>query len=356
MLTPLVLPANQPADRFYRGGAKIAALRGGTAHAESAQRARVPEDWIASVTCIAGESRLGLTVLPDGRTLAEVISADPVGWLGPDHVRRFGSDTRLLVKLLDAGQRLPVHAHPDTAFAQSHLGRAHGKAEAWYILNGGVIHLGLKTDLARKNLDRLVATQAVSEMLPLLHEIPVVTGDTVFVPAGTLHAVGEGVFLAELQEPEDLSILLEWQDFEIDGEVDGHLGLGFDVALDAIDRRGLSRAEVRSLMTSHGAGDSILARSADEFFRLGRTVVAGAAELEAGFAVMIVTDGSALVQNSGGYQEQLSRGSTVVVPFGAGPLRLTGKAEVLVARPPSPALDSPAHFGSERTVSVESAE
>ncbi|WP_231560250.1 hypothetical protein [Microbacterium hominis] len=40
-----------------------------------------------------------------------------------------------LVKLLDAGQRLPVHAHPDDAFAAAHLGRAHGKAEAWYILS-----------------------------------------------------------------------------------------------------------------------------------------------------------------------------------------------------------------------------
>lgn len=346
MLTPLTLPAHQPANRFYRGGEKISAFRGAPAHGEATRGFRVPEDWIASVTCLAGESRLGLTVLPDGRTLADTIKADPEGWLGPDHIARFGSDTRLLVKLLDAGQRLPVHAHPDTAFARTHLGRAHGKAEAWYILNGGTIHLGLKEDLDRDRLARLVATQAVDEMLPLLHEICVVTGDAVFVPAGTLHAIGEGIFLAELQEPEDLSILLEWQGFELDGAVDGHLGLGFDVALGAVDRRGLSPAEVSALITAHGTGNSILPQRADEFFRLGRTIVAGTSELELGFAVLIVTEGTALFQSASGHKEQLERGATVVVPFGAGRLQLTGEAEVLVARPPRATLENSAHVVS----------
>ena len=59
----------------------------------------------------------------------------------------------------------------------------------------------------------------------------------VLVPAGRLHAIGEGVLLLELQEPEDLSILLEWGGFALDGERDGHLGLGFDLALSAVDHQ-----------------------------------------------------------------------------------------------------------------------
>lgn len=343
MLTPLLLPAHQPADRFYRGGEKIAAFRGTStagmpANTPTERGARVPEDWVASVTCMAGESRLGLTVLPDGRTLADAIAGDPQGWLGADHVESFGLDTKLLVKLLDAGQRLPVHAHPDTEFARVHLGRAHGKAEAWCILQGGVVYLGLKADLDREALAHMVETQAVAELLPLLHEVGVDAGDTVFVPAGTLHAIGEGIFLAELQEPEDLSILLEWRGFELDGAADGHLGLGFDVALDAIDRRGRSRAEIESLITTNGTGDSILAHDADEFFRLGRATVNGTAELDPGFAVLIVTDGSAQLRTKGGYSQQLATGATVVVPFGAGPLHLNGEATILMARPPIPTL------------------
>jgi len=354
MLAPVTLPANQPPARFYRGGEKIAAFRGdsaltATATAAAAEEAphhspaaglNVPEDWIASTTCLAGELRLGLTVLPDGRTLTEAIEDDPHAWLGPDHIAAFGSDTKLLIKLLDAAERLPVHVHPSTAFAREHLGRSHGKAEAWYILQGGVVHLGLREDLSRSTLERLVATQAVDELVPLLHEIDVAKGDTVFVPAGTLHAIGEGVFLVEVQEPEDLSILLEWRDFDLDGEKDGHLGLGFDIALDAIELRASSPAEVNSLITRNRGGNSLLADRADEFFQLGRAVVDGTAELAGGFAVLVVIDGDAQLHSADGHVTPLSTGSTIAVPFASSPLRVTGKADILIARPPAPEANS----------------
>lgn len=354
MLIPLTLLANQPPARFYQGGEKIATFRDRATTTEAANTTETkfakgqlpretaaaaslytPEDWVASVTCLAGAVRLGLTVLPDGRTLADAIESDPRGWLGPDHVANFGSDTKLLVKLLDAGQRLPVHVHPSAAFAQEHLERPHGKAEAWYILQGGVIYLGLKEDLRRSTLERIVNTQAVEELLPLLHEIQVTAGDTVFVPAGTLHAIGEGVFLVELQEPEDLSILLEWRDFDLDGEKDGHLGLGFDLALNAVDLRGSSLAAISSFITHNYVGNSTFVDSADEFFQLGRTVVDGTADLAPGFAVIVAVEGNAQLHSADGHVTSLSAGTTIVVPFDAGALRLTGEADVLIARPPA---------------------
>jgi mannose-6-phosphate isomerase len=73
-----------------------------------------------------------------------------------------------------------------------------------------------------------------------------------YVPPGVLHAVGKGVFLVELQEPEDLSILLEWRGFELDGERDGHLGLGFDLALEAVECRSRSSEEIRQLVRPAG--------------------------------------------------------------------------------------------------------
>ena len=60
-------------------------------------------------------------------------------------------------------------------------------------------------------------------------------GDGILVPSGTAHFIGEGILVTELQEPTDLSILLEWDGFAVDGDAEGHLGLGFDVALDALD-------------------------------------------------------------------------------------------------------------------------
>ena len=204
-----------------------------------------------------------------------LIATDPVAWLGVDHVARYGTDPMLLVKLLDAGQRLPVHAHPDAGFAGHHLGRTHGKAEAWYIVDGGTVHLGLAVaDRGRgtRPARRRAAHRRVAR--------PAARGSGVgrrrrLRAAGMLHAIGSGIFLVELQEPEDLSILLEWRGFEIDGAELGHLGLGFDIALAAVDRTALSPEGIHELVGPADDGASVLPRAADEYFRLERRVVDG---------------------------------------------------------------------------------
>src|SRR5437763_359315 len=80
-----------------------------------------------------------------------------------------------------------------------------------------------------------LSTLPSGELVDAVHTREVRPGDGILVPAGTAHFIGEGVLLTELQEPTDLSILLEWDGFAVDGDAEGHLGLGFDVALDALD-------------------------------------------------------------------------------------------------------------------------
>lgn len=330
---PIRLPSNRPADRFYRGGARICAFR-----AEPPPAGREPEDWIGSTTTVAGEARTGLTVLPDGPggagiLLRDAVTADPVHWLGRAHAQRWGADTRLLVKLLDSGQRLPVHAHPDDAFAAAHLGRAHGKAEAWYILSGGAVHLGLRDDIDADRLAGMVAHQETDEMLALLHRVDVHAGDVVWVPPGELHAIGEGVLLLELQQPEDLSILLEWRGFALDGAADGHVGIGFDRALTAVNRRARSAAEIAGLVHPAPVGNegSVLPAAADAYFRLERHVLDGAAVVAAGFAVVVVTAGEVVI---GGADARA--GTTWLIAAAEGDVVASGRGELLVARPPSP--------------------
>ncbi len=324
-MKPIRLASNRPAERFYRGGARIAAFRG-----EPGTAPREPEDWVGSTTTIRGESTLGLTTLPDGRLLREAIADDPVSWLGRSHVERWGDDARLLVKLLDAGQRLPVHAHPHDGFAASHLGRPHGKAEAWYILEGGTVHIGLREDASTEALGELVARQDVVALLGLLHEVEVAPGDVVWVPPGELHAIGAGVLLLELQQPEDLSILLEWEGFAIDGAVEGHLGLGFDLALSAVTTKARSTAEIEALVHPAPPSGSVFPRAADEYFRLERLPVRGAAVLDPGFSIVVVIDGAVDLAGL-----PLSAGATVLVPAAAGRLEVSGAGELLIARPPA---------------------
>lgn len=320
------VPSNRPPERFYRGGAQITAFRGEPPAAE-----REPEDWIGSTTTIFGEPMLGLTRLPDGRLLRHAVDADPVGWLGPAHVGRWGSDLRLLVKLLDAGQRLPVHAHPDDDFAARRLGHTHGKAEAWYILAGGTVHVGLTRDVDEADLASLVATQDVAALLGLLHEVQVEPGDVVWVPPGELHAIGAGVLLLELQQPEDLSILLEWQGFEIDGARAGHLGLGFGTALRAVNRTARGLDELRGLIRPAPASGSVFPPDADPYFRLERLPVDGEAEVAPGFAIFVVTSGDLEIAS-----DAAPAGSTLLLPAADGTVTARGTGELLIARPPAP--------------------
>lgn len=323
---PIVLPSNRPADRFYRGGRRITDLRG-----DAPAKDHEPEDWIASTTHVFGQPGVGETVLPDGTALRDAVEADPAGWLGDAHVAAFGADTKLLTKLLDAGQRLTVHAHPDGAFAREHLGHAHGKTEAWVILEGGVVFLGLRRDVEEAELRALVDSQSTTELLGLLNAIEVAAGDAVFVPAGQLHAIGEGVLLLEVQEPEDLSILLEWDGFAIDGTTDGHLGLGFDTALGAVTRTALDAAALDALVSRGVTSGSVLVPAADAFFTVERIAVDGSLGLAPGFAVILVEHGEVLLDDIA-----LQRGSTVVVPAGAGEVAVTGTGGLLVCRPPRP--------------------
>ncbi|WP_456284135.1 class I mannose-6-phosphate isomerase [Microbacterium sp. JZ101] len=320
------LGPNRPPERFYRGGRAIAAFRGEPSAAEWE-----PEDWIGSVTTVRGEAELGLTRLPDGRLLRDAVAEDPVSWLGAEHAARWGADVRLLVKLLDAGQRLPVHAHPDDGFAERHLGCRHGKAEAWYILEGGTVHVGLTREVSPDELADLVRSQDVDALLGLLHTVRVEPGDIVWVPPGELHAIGEGVFLLELQQPEDLSILLEWEGFAIDGAAEGHLGLGFDRALAAVNRRARRVEELAELVRPAPVRGSVFPEAADPYFRLERLPVDGQATVAAGFSLLVLVEGSLVIDGA-----RAAVGSTFLVPASQGPVEVDGVGELLVARPPAP--------------------
>ena len=313
--SPVVLGPNLP-ETFYRASGRLARFRG----ADLPPR---PEDWVASATARFGRAPSGLSTLPDGRLLADAIAAEPADWLGP--ARR---DAGLLVKLLDAGQRLPVHVHPTRPFAQSHLASPYGKTEAWIVLDAApdaFVHLGFRRDVDAEELARWVHAQDVAALLAATNRIPVAAGDSLLCPAGAPHAIGPDLLLVELQEPTDFSVLLEWEGFDL-GPRDATLGLPFELALQCVDRRAYSPDRLAAL---RGTADSLLPAEAAEFFAAER--VAGGA-LVSGFAVLVVTAGSGLLSGAWG-ELPLAAGMTLVLPFAAGGCRLTGAVSAVHCRP-----------------------
>jgi mannose-6-phosphate isomerase len=320
---PLELAPNQ-LGRFYRGGRRIAAFRGLPPAGDDA-----PEDWIASTAHARGDPQLGPSRV-GGRPLADVLAADPEAFFDPEHLERFGPEPAVLLKLLDAGERLPLHFHPDGAFAQRHLGELRGKTEAWIFLAAepaATVHVGFAHDVSADEVSALVAAEDVDGLVSAMNPLPVEPGDAIFVPAGVPHVIGEGILLLELQEPSDLSVLLEWRG--IVDEANAFLGLPRDLALGALDR---SRTDVDRLKESRG--DVYFPAAADAFFRAER--VRGGTTLEPSFSVLIVTSGEGELETERGGSLPLRRGSTVLVPFAAGNVRVTGECEAIRCRAPAP--------------------
>lgn len=302
--------------RFYRGGALIGDLRG----VPSAD-GFLPEEWVGSVTPANNpgrdDSEEGLSRLAGGRLLRDAVAESPLEWLGEDHVARFGVSTGLLVKLLDAAERLPVHAHPDRAFARRAFGSPFGKTEAWLVLRTrgeeAEVWVGLHEPVEPAQYLEWIRAQDVDRLLGSLNRLTVRAGDVVYVPAGVPHALGAGLLIAEVQEPTDLSLLCESRDFPIAPE-DCHLGLGWDVAVDALDLR--AHEPVRALPPESRA-----------FFAVDER-----AETAGRFAILLVVDGLGRVDGV-----DVRPGDALAIPAAVDELRVEGELGVLRFLAPDPA-------------------
>jgi mannose-6-phosphate isomerase len=233
---------------------------------------------------------------------------------------------------------LPVHVHPDGAFARATLGVPYGKTEAWIVVDAtapdATVHVGFREDVSPETLERWVDEQDGAALLDALHPCPMQPGDTLFVPAGVPHAIGEGLLIVELQEPSDLSVLLEWHGFGIDDPHEASLGLRWETALDCVDRTAHDPEALRG-PRPQGPVASLLPKEADPFFRAERVAPAPEAELEPGFAVLVVLEGDGTLESEDGGPLQLRRGETVLLPHGAGACRVSGNLVLIACRPPA---------------------
>ncbi len=125
----------------------------------------------------------------------------------------------LLFKFIDAQQTLSVQVHPDEEACARLGGGARPKTEAWYILGaepGAVLYVGLREGVDKKTFGEAVEAGTVEE---LLHRLPVYAGDFVFLPSGTVHAIGEGIVLAEVQQSSNTTYrVFDWNRVGLDGK------------------------------------------------------------------------------------------------------------------------------------------
>jgi mannose-6-phosphate isomerase len=287
--------------RFYRGGALLGRLRG-----KLEEDGFFPEDWVGSVTQARSPGRTdpeGLSRLADGRLLRDAVQAEPIVWLGAEHVATFGTSTGL-------------HAHPDRRFAAEAFDSPFGKTEAWIVLDTrrdeADVWVGLREPVEPERYLMWIADQDVDRLLHSLNRISVRAGDVVYVPAGVPHAIGPGVLLVELQEPTDFSIVCEWDGFPVAPD-DTHLGLGWETAVGALDLR--AHEPVRRLPES----------SRSFFFADAVAAPAGR------FAVLLAIAGAGALDG-----RPVRPGDAFAVPASSNPFDLVGDVRVLRCLAPDP--------------------
>ena len=147
--------------------------------------------------------------------LLEIYLTDLVG---EKNYEKYGLGFPLLIKFIDAQDNLSVQVHPDDAFAQEKYGQ-NGKTEMWHVIQadeGAGLYVGFSQMITAQQYMDAVENGTLENYLKFY---PVKAGDTFMIPAGTVHAIGKGVLLAEIQQPSDITFrIYDWNRVDANGE------------------------------------------------------------------------------------------------------------------------------------------
>ena len=315
----------QPAVKNYLWGGKRLAQEFNIASKDPS----IAEAWMLSCHS-AGESRI-LNGPLSGRTLGEVLFGEAETALGTS--ASLAGYFPFLIKLIDAGKDLSVQVHPDDAYAQAHEG-GFGKTEVWYVLDaaeGASIRYGFTRTVTKEAIRQRIEAQTLDEVL---RKIPVKRGDCIFVPPGTVHAIGAGILIAEVQQNSDATYrLFDYGRKDKQGNVrELHVDKALDVAL---LEPSPDPAPVE-IQERNGYAISLLASC--PAFTSELVQIESFAELHCGTYSMVsavVTGGSGRIlfanrtYGSDGEME-IRKGTSVFLPAGTGDFRIEGKCEVLL--------------------------
>lgn len=265
----------------------------------------IGESWeiadLASTSPSGGGGGAARSIIANG-PLAGHPLADAISTWGERLIGRAAAAFPLLVKYLDARENLSVQVHPSPAFARTHAD-AHLKAESWYIIDadpGSVIYAGLRPGVT---IDQLGTAARSGDVAPLLRALPAIPGQCHTLPSGTVHALGAGVLVAEVQTPSDTTYrLFDWGRTGRELHIDRALQCALEASPPA--------------PTSLSPGQSRATLASTEHYRIdeARLVGGGSAPLSCrGFAVVMVLKGSGTVVTPSS-STRAPLGATLLVP------------------------------------------
>lgn len=264
-------------------------------------------------------------------------STDPQGRKLPELIREFGEKLvgryadepfPLLLKLIDARDRLSVQVHPNDAYASAHEQGRKGKTEAWLILDtpegGGELIYGVRPGTTLQGLRE--ACEEGSSVEKLLNRVKVRPGDICYIPAGCIHAIGQGIMLYEIQESSDITYrFYDWDRVGKDGK---KRELHLHKALEVTDLRAVSG--LKRVQDSFGTKRVLN----EKFFTLDVIRPDGPEQLPAirNFGILTELRGGTTLRWLGG-SLTLKPGQTCLLPASVPPLTLEGSGWAALSMP-----------------------
>jgi mannose-6-phosphate isomerase len=272
--------------------------------------------------------------LVNGEPLSRVLSRHPE-WLGTHPLQTMGGRPELpiLIKLIDAQQDLSVQVHPDDAYALKHEGSL-GKTEFWYVLaarDGAKLVYGFDQNVSERQLRRAIKN---GKLDMLLNHVAVQKDDQFYIEAGTVHALGAGCLIAEIQESSNLTYRL--YDYDRVGKDGKKRELHVDKAMEVLNFRSsaVPRQPMRVLRYRGGWASELLTRC--KYFQVERVLLN--TELhrelvrfrtgESSFHALLCVDGCGSISGEG-FMLNFFKGDCVFVPAESIELKLHGKAQLL---------------------------
>jgi mannose-6-phosphate isomerase len=264
----------------------------------------------------------------------------------PDFIKKFGhqiignalpkeavSKFPLLVKFIDANDKLSVQVHPDDAYANSYENGEFGKNEMWYIIKakkGAKLVYGVKPGLTKELLTKLVEEDRIEEGMNFIEVSP---GDVVNIPAGLVHAIGEGIILAEVQQNSDLTYrVFDYNRVDKDGN---KRPLHIEKALDVIDYKEVQE-KAKGLEIKIDTNSSKTYKIANNYFSIELLNIDGSIDENADgskFVMYVIIEGDGQIEFESGITK-VCQGESLLIPAAMGKYTLRGKLKILKAYVP----------------------
>ena len=287
------------------GGEKIAPFKG-----VATDQHNIGESW--ELSGVKGTESVVANGKFAGKTITELVHEYKGRLIGEKNYDRTGDQFPLLIKFIDAKQDLSIQVHPDDRLAAERHNGSKGKTEMWYVVEADKdAHLmsGLTRDITPEEYERKVNDHTITDVL---HDYKIAPGDVFFLPAGRIHSIGSGSFIAEIQQTSDITYrIYDFGRLGLDGKP---RELHTELAKAAIDYT--VYPDYRTSYTKVKNMENVLVDCSyftTSLYDLDKPFSRNLKELDS-FLVVICIAGNGKLTDSDGNEVSLNQGETVLVP------------------------------------------